>query len=254
MDAGVPMNPYEAPKAELDTLLGPSMPANLADAIAGRYQFTVGEVMDESWRLIKGMKASFWGAAVLIGLIYLVASFVVGMAVTLAVPAGGGAIVRQVVNSVLNVLMTPFIAGLEMMCVRRALGLPVSFGTAFGYFPKLGAVLGGAFLVTLFAWLGTLALIIPGIYLIVGYELVTKLICDQNLSPWRAMETSRKAITRRWWSVFGLGLLVALLTGVSGLVLVPLIWTVPWLMMTTAVLYRRMFYAQAPVADSVVRS
>jgi hypothetical protein len=255
MDAGAPMNPYEAPKAELDSLLGPSMPANIVNAVEGRYQFTVGEVMDEAWRLVKGMKASFWGAAVLIGLIYMVASAMVGVLVMTLLPNGTNAVVRQVFNSVLNILLTPLTVGLEMMCVRRALGLPFSFSTAFEYFPKLGPILAGAFLVTLFAWLGTLALIIPGIYLIVGYELVTKLICDQNLSPWKAMETSRKAIGHRWWSVFGLGLLVALLTGLSALgLLIPLIWTIPWSMMTTAVLYRRIFYAQTPTVDDVLRS
>ena len=58
------------------------------------------------------------------------------------------------------------------------------------------------------------------------------------------METSRRAITHRWWSVLGLGLLVGLLMGVSALgLLIPLIWTFPWAMMTTAVLYKRIFYA-----------
>ena len=67
------MNPYEPPRAELDVapatgVLAPS----LQDAIAGRYDFNVGDVMDEAWRLVKGMKATFWGAAIVVGLIYLV--------------------------------------------------------------------------------------------------------------------------------------------------------------------------------------
>ena len=255
MDAGAPMNPYEAPKAELDSLLGPSMPANLVNAVEGRYQFTVGEVMDEAWRLVKGMKASFWAAAALIGLICLVVSAIGGFVITIVVGEAPNAVAQQAMNSGFNVLLAPLLAGLEMMCVRRALGLPISFATAFSYFPKTGSVLAGAFLVTLLSWLGMLALLIPGIYLIVGYDLVVKLICDQNLSPWAAMETSRKAIGHRWWSVFGLGLLVALLTSLSALgLLIPLIWTVPWSMMTGAVLYRRIFYAQTPTVDDVLRS
>jgi hypothetical protein len=255
MDAGAPMNPYEAPKAELDSLLGPSMPANLVNAVEGRYQFTVGEVMDEAWRLVKGMKASFWGAAVLIGLICLVVSAIGGFVITLAVGEAPNAIAQQAMNRAFNIVLAPFLVGLEMMCVRRALGLPITFATAFSYFPKAGSVLVAAFLVTLLSSLGLLALLIPGIYLIVGYDLVLKLICDQNLSPWTAMETSRKAIGHRWWSVFGLLLLVGLLTSVSALgLLIPLIWTIPWSMMTGAVLYRRIFYAQAPVAADVLRS
>jgi hypothetical protein len=68
------------------------------------------------------------------------------------------------------------------------------------------------------------------------------------------MTTSRQAIRHKWWRVFGLGLLVALLTGVSALgLLIPLIWTIPWAMMTTGVLYRRIFYApvRAEIPTSV---
>jgi len=95
-----------------------------------------------------------------------------------------------------------------------------------------------------------MALIIPGIYLMVAYSFVIQLVGDQGLSPWQAMEVSRKAVTHRWWSVLGLGLAVAILTGVSALgFLIPLIWTIPWLMMTTAVLYRRIFSAVDPPTD-----
>ena len=55
--------------------------------------------------------------------------------------------------------------------------------------------------------------------------------------------------------MLGLGLLVGLLTAVSALgLLIPLIWTIPWAMMTIGVLYRRIFYAPpapAPVAAPV---
>ena len=36
--------------------------------------------MDEAWGLVKGMKASFWGAAIVIGLIYLVVDALTGVA------------------------------------------------------------------------------------------------------------------------------------------------------------------------------
>src|SRR5688500_12839501 len=75
-------NPYEAPRAALDT--GPStagLSLSLQDALAGRYRFTVGEVMEEAWELVKGMKASFWGAAIVIGLIYLTFNTLVGFIV-----------------------------------------------------------------------------------------------------------------------------------------------------------------------------
>ncbi len=249
MGPSEPFNPYQAPQAELDvsaptTGLSPS----LQDAIAGRYDFTIGDVMDESWRLIKGMKASFWGAAIVIGLIFLVVSMIGGVILVLFSPTPN-AIVKQLFNTFLGVLMTPFTMGLQMMCVRRALGAPVSFSTAFSYFPRAGTAIVAALFVMLLSYLGLVLLVIPGIYLAVAYTLTTTLICDRELGAWDAMETSRAAITHKWWRVFGLGIVVGLLTGVSMLgLLIPLIWTIPWAMMTVAVLYRRIFYSAQTAA------
>jgi hypothetical protein len=55
------------------------------------------------------------------------------------------------------------------------------------------------------------------------------------------METSRKAITKKWLKMFLTGLVAAVLTTLSGLLLIPLIWTLPWFVLVTAVVYRRMF-------------
>jgi hypothetical protein len=58
------------------------------------------------------------------------------------------------------------------------------------------------------------------------------------------MEASRKAITHKWFSVFGVLMLVGVLTGLSAAAfLIPLIWTVPWMVLVIGVLYRKMFGA-----------
>jgi hypothetical protein len=242
-----PKNPYEAPRAELDAAAPTSgLSQSLQDAIAGRYDFTIGEVMDEAWRLVKGMKASFWGAAIVVGVIYVAFDLIVGLIAGMFTETPNW-LVKQAFRAVVGVLMTPFTMGLQMMCVRRAMGMPISFGTAFSYFPRAGTALVGALLVLFLTYLGMALLVIPGVYLFTAYMLTTPLICDAELSAWNAMETSRKAITHRWWRVFGLSLVVALLAGLSALgLLIPLIWTIPWAMMTTAVLYRRIFHAHAP--------
>jgi uncharacterized membrane protein len=197
MEAAGPMNPYEAPRAELNAPApGPGLPANIENAVAGGPPGVIG---------------------------------------------------KQISSSVVSALMTPFTAGLYMMCVRRALGQPISFGTAFSYLPRTGTLLATGFLTLIVVAFGLVFLIIPGIYLALGYSLAEQLVCDQGLSAWKAMETSRRAIHHKWWRVLGLGLLVGLLTAVSALgLLIPLIWTIPWLLMTTAVLYRRIFYAPVP--------
>ena len=76
-----PVNPYEPPKAELDAAPASGQLASIENAVAGRYDFQVGDVMSEAWRLVKGMKASFWGAAIVVGLIYLVFDALTGVVV-----------------------------------------------------------------------------------------------------------------------------------------------------------------------------
>jgi hypothetical protein len=60
-----PFNPYQAPR-EAPPAAAPAagLSPNLEDAIAGRYQLTIGEVMGEAWQLVKGMKGTLWGAMI----------------------------------------------------------------------------------------------------------------------------------------------------------------------------------------------
>ena len=242
-----PPNPYQAPRADLEAPApAGALSPNLEDALAGRYEFTIGEVMGEAWRLLKGMKGSFWGAAIIIGIIWGVVNTMAGLAVGLVLTGTAKTVVEQIVGGIIGVLMTPLTIGMQMMCVRRALGLPIELGTAFSYLHRGAIAIVASLLVILLGYLGLALLIIPGVYLFVGYSLTTQLIADQNLGVWQAMETSRKAITHQWWGVFGLLFVVGLLTALSALLLfIPLIWTIPWSMMATAVLYRRIFYANA---------
>jgi len=103
------------------------------------------------------------------------------------------------------------------------------------------ALLAG-FLTTILTYLGIFLLIIPGMYLAIAYCMTMFLIADRNLGAWQAMETSRQAVTKRWFKFFGLLLLVGLLVGASALPLgIPLIWTIPWAINVLGVVYRRTF-------------
>jgi hypothetical protein len=242
-----PRNPYEAPR-EAPAAAAPAgeLSPNLEDAIAGRYQFTIGEVMSEAWQLIKGMKWTFWSAALVIGIIWVVLNQMVTLAVGMVLTGTAKTVVQQIVGGIIGIVMAPLSVGIQMMCVRRALGLPIEFGTAFSYLHRGAAIIVASLLVILLGYLGLALLIIPGVYLFIAYSLTAQLIADQGLGVWQAMETSRKAITRRWWGVAGLLLVVGLLTMLSAIaLLIPLIWTIPWSMMATGVLYRRIFYANA---------
>lgn len=67
------------------------------------------------------------------------------------------------------------------------------------------------------------------------------LVVDRDTGVWQAMETSRKLVTRHWFKVFFLGIVVILvLIGSGFLIGIPYIWTLPWAVLCLAVVYRNL--------------
>jgi hypothetical protein len=58
---------------------------------------------------------------------------------------------------------------------------------------------------------GLILFVLPGIYLLVGYSFSFMLIADRGGGVWDALETSRRAVNKNWWGVFGLTLVILLL-------------------------------------------
>jgi hypothetical protein len=241
-------NPYQPPKAALDAErpIG-SSGGSFDDAIAGRYDFRIGEVMGEAWGLVSGFKGPFWAAAILLyGLL---------LGVTLAWRAafgnGPNFVVRMLVQAVLTALMMPLVVGLIGMAVRRAAGQSVKFSMAFAYLNRAPVFIVAGFLTTALTYVGLILLVIPGIYLSIAWGMTFPLLAFSQLRPWDAMEASRKAITHHWWRVFFLYIAVGILTGLSALaLLIPVIWTAPWAFLVMGVLYRRIFGVPADAVAS----
>ncbi len=79
------------------------------------------------------------------------------------------------------------------------------------------------------------------IYLAVGYLFSGQIIIDRDTSAWQALEISRKAVTKRWFSVFftSIWLFVTMFIGTIPL-MIGLIWAIPYTFNVVAVLYRDM--------------
>ncbi len=245
-----PHNPYAPPTAPLERPMELGAGGSLADAVAGRYDFTIGEVMSEAWHLLKGFKRAFWGPALIIFVFAIVASAVAGGVIALEfgrLPF----LVDQVLNALFGALLEPLNVGITVIAIRRASGLPNSFQAAFAGLSRIPVLVGGGALVLLLTYLGLALLVIPGLYLGVAYAMTLPLLMFHKMPVWTAMETSRRAITHKWFRIFGLGLVVGLIVMLSALaLLIPLIWTIPWGVLVMGVLYRRMFGpVPAPVAQ-----
>ena len=63
--------------------------------------------------------------------------------------------------------------------------------------------------------IGLVVMLVPAIYLTVIWMFALPLVIDKGLTFWDAMETNRKVVQRRWFSVFGLLILVGLLNMVG---------------------------------------
>ncbi len=207
--------------------------------------FTVGEALTEAWRRTKGAKGTVWAA---MGVMYLVMLALGFGLVSLQMSSGldpesaGGVWLGIGIEALSSAVSTLFTAGLLYLGVCLAAGKNCSWKMVAAGFPAAVQLLIAAILMTLLVISGVVMLILPGIYLAVGYTLTLPLMLDRGLGPWEAMEKSRKAIHKVWWKVFGLFLVMGIITAVSAIpVGIGLIWTLPMNVVLCGVVYRYLF-------------
>ncbi len=214
-------------------------------AKAPDYDFTIAQILSEAWQRVSGLKGPFWIAAILVFVITMLAVIVLtGTSSLLGINASGGLdlVTALIVQLAITAIIYPFMAGIIMMGVRRSVDLPISYNEAFAYFAYVLPLVVAAILMSLLMTLGFILLIIPGIYLAVAYIFTIPLIADKNLGAWEAMETSRRTVTRHWFKVFFIMVIMGLIFIVS---LIPLglglIWTYPMMVSVMGVMYREIF-------------
>ncbi|MCB1616954.1 MAG: DUF975 family protein, partial [Pseudomonadales bacterium] len=135
---------------------------------------------------------------------------------------------------------------LFMMGLRRSVEAPVHAGLVIGFYHKTLPLFLTTLLMYLMIVIGFICLILPGIYLSIAYSMAMPLVAEKNLGPWEALETSRKAISKRWFTVFGLWLVLGIAVFISMIPLgIGLIWTMPMMMIAYGIVYRNMFGCEA---------
>lgn len=238
-------NNYSAPSSTLVNTQGSA--GSLEAAIAGDYEFSVMDTISEAWSNTKGIKRYIIGAGILL---YVVLGFVLGILMAFLMPASMGSEpdpftmlgIQLVMQPVMFAVMMPFVGGIVVMCLKQIQGREVGFGDLFSVFNKTLPLFLAAILINIMVSIGFVLLILPGIYLGVCYLMVVPLIIDRDLGVWEAMEASRKAITKRWFSVFGLYLLLFLIMFISMIPLgIGLLWTIPLMAMAFMTMYEKMF-------------
>ena len=229
---------YQAPSANLTE---PSMPfdgkGSLENGIAGNYDFTIGDIIGAAWAKTQGNKGKIW-LAILLYALATIAVIAVASVLLFVVPLFG-----ILLSPTLQfVVLTPVIAGLYMIGIKIAANQNVSGASIFDYFNKIWPLLLTMILMSIMIAIGFVLLILPGIYLAIGYAMALPLVIDKNLSPWEAMEASRKAVSKHWFKVLGLYIVIVLIMWLSAIPLgIGLIWTLPLAVVLYGVLYTTMF-------------
>jgi hypothetical protein len=218
----------------------------LEAGIAGRYSFQTGEVLSEAWEKVKGAKGTIFGGV----FVMYVTSFLLGFICKAALSMLGIdqnnivlTVITQLGLQLISMTVTVlFTGGLMMMGVRRAADEPISFSMLFDGFAKAKPLVIAMIFQSVMIIIGFALLIIPGIYLSIGYGLTYPLIMEKELGPWEAMEASRKAIHHHWFQIFGLYFVMGLIFMLSALPLgIGLIWTLPMGVITLGIVYRTVF-------------
>lgn len=219
-----------------------------------KYRFTIGGMFREAWEKTKGGKGPIWAGSAVMYLAVLI--LVAGTAFLLPMNDSGypadtgtvGAVGDLLLQALINAVSVVFTAGLMFMGVRKVAGDSISWRMVFTGFSVAGKIIVAAILQTILIMVGLLLLVLPGIYLAIGYAMTMPLIVDRNMSPWQAMEASRKAIHKVWWKVAGLffatGLLMVIAAAPFG---IGLIWMWPLSFVLAGVVYRHLFGVEKKV-------
>lgn len=178
-------------------------------------QAGIGELLSRGWALFKSDFAKYLLMFILLNVPYLITPY-----------------------WSLFLFLFPLTEGMMIYGLKRARGVEPQLGDigrVFSVFLPLllVRVVGG-----LLAFVGSLLFIIPGVYLSVAYVLAFPLVLDRGVGFWDALETSRKIITKRWFTVFGLILVLMLINGLGALPLfIGLLITVPFTLCVNVALY-----------------
>ncbi len=195
----------------------------LPEVIQGNYDVSVGEFFSQGWQLLQKNIVGFIGYVLLL----VILNFVLQQIPKL------GPLATFILNPIL-------FAGLFIVAFKLLQEKSTSFGDFFqGYKNWIHLIL-GSIVSSILIGIGTILLIIPGIYLSTSYIFSLPIIIDRQTNFWDAMEASRKIITKKWFSWFGFLLLLGIINLVGALIVgIGMLVTIPFTFCAIAVAYQQ---------------
>jgi len=200
--------------------------SSFSSDLTGRdYEVKIGDYFGRGWEIFKTKALLF----VLFTVFLVLLNVVVSMLPFPLGSRGEDGMSNGILSFALSVVTPVLSAGYYFVAFQVARGRSAVFNDFFRGFNKFLPIFLTALVAGILTAIGFVLLVIPGIYLAVAYLFAQPLVIDKNADFWQAMETSRQLITKKWFSFFGLLLVIALLNfagllllGVGLLVTVPL--------------------------------
>ncbi|MBC3766934.1 hypothetical protein [Neptunicella marina] len=213
-------------------------------ALKGQYDLDIKKVLTEAWQHNKQDKG-----ILLLGIFLTVAISLA--AISLSTPFSS---LEQLMLAqrqmdpflalLVTLFITPIMAGLNMIGVRKSLGAPVQVNDLFKYVPSILLLGVTELAVGLLVNLGLSLLIIPGIYLLITTVFAIPLVSEKRATPLKAIWISIRAVNHKlpqfillFLIVIGLMLLCILTMGIA------YIWVGPFYFNVKGVIYRNLFGA-----------
>ncbi len=195
----------------------------------------LGNYLKTGWELFKQYPGGFAGFCLLNLVIQMVLNAIpyLGVAASVAVS-------------------TPLLMGNFIVSAKLLQGQVPDFRDFFTGFQFFVPLLLLSVVAGIFIGIGTVLLIIPGVYLAVAYLFAANLVVDRRLDFWAAMEMSRRTVTPRWFSYFVFMLLLMVLNLVGALPLgLGLLVTIPVSFGAVAAAYDDLFRLQSDYSQEV---
>jgi len=198
------------------------------------YDFDIIEIIKVGFNSINGVKGTFLAAFAVYVVVAVIVQIILGTFFpSPPLPAEPNYLNQQIVTILSYPVLMPLIVGIIMLAINYSRDEPIEFKSIFNYYHLTGKLALAAILIYIMTILGFILLVLPGIYLSIAYIFTLPLIADKGMDVWEAMELSRKTVTKHWFKVFGLMLLLTIIMGLGALAFgIGLIWAVPLMFVT----------------------
>jgi len=195
------------------------VPRPIEHILAYGYRLDIGAILSEGWSLFTADIGGFIGFTVVSGVIAILLTVtIVGM-----------------------LLYLPLFAGLWIVPLIMLKGRPHGFNDFFGGFKQLGELILLGLVMGLLILLGTIAFILPGIYLAVAWTWAVGLVLDRRMGFWKAMSTSLQVVNKNFWETLLLVLVIGVINSIGSMVMVGSFVTIPLSFCMLVAGYRAVF-------------